>query len=147
MTKVVNLGALSSAANSTGYIALANVATSIASGTLLKSTGSGVTSATAAEIVAAIGATAVTNATNATSASSASSLSAAPSFNAIGSYALGQPGAARTVNTNYDVASTGISGASGTWKCMGPVTFGSYGDVGGYYGPVDIYLSLFCRVS
>jgi len=69
MTLSRNLSTLGQAVTTTGNIPLANVATSIASGTLLKSTGSGVTSASAAEIVAAIGSTEVTNATNATTAS------------------------------------------------------------------------------
>jgi hypothetical protein len=58
-----------------------------------------------------------------------------------------------TVNTNYSAANAGISGASGTWKCMGVSgAFYSYYDqevsCNIYRGiGVSQYVYLFCRVS
>ena len=92
---------------------------------------------------------------------------ACPTWGSVGSYANGvgtstgstngsggwNDPTALTVNTNYSAANAGISGGSGTWKCMG--------QSGAYYSYFDVSIScttyrgigasqsvyLFCRVS
>jgi len=75
---------------------------------------------------------------------------ACPTWGSVGSYTNSAP-AALTVNTNYSAAAAGISGGSGTWKCMGASGY-TYAmvDPGGCNAPVltqgnSIYLM--CRVS
>jgi hypothetical protein len=91
---------------------------------------------------------------------------ACPTWGSVGSYATGvgtttggysagnwNAPTLLTVNTNYSAANAGISGGSGTWKCMGvsgsteqiytyPVGCGSAYGVGIYQ-----YFYIFCRVS
>jgi len=81
-----------------------------------------------------------------------------PAWGSVGSYATGIQGGGGpysypselTVGSNYSAASAGISGASGTWKCMG-YTGSNYalyvieGLDKGLYASTNIYLM--CRVA
>lgn len=82
-----------------------------------------------------------------------------PAWGSVGSYAIGSQGggtptsgpASLSVNSDYSAASAGISGASGTWKCMG-YTGSNYGFLGaGESNPDTLYATtnnyLMCRVA
>ena len=82
-----------------------------------------------------------------------------PSWGSVGSYAIGTQGggtptggpSSLSVGSDYSAASAGISGASGTWKCMG-YTGSNYGFIGASESNPDILyattnLYLMCRVA
>jgi hypothetical protein len=70
--------------------------------------GGGVTSAVAGNGVA------VSAATGAVTFSAA-----APGYNTVGSYAMGNPAVVVVEGTTYSAANAGIVGGTGTWRCMG----------------------------